>query len=151
MLGLRITLGALELVNSKGKLRSGLVSNPSQSAYHRHVPVSLREISLEARGRGKVRGMVHRGSAGRQVVKPELGDSILHEGSLREIETLTKLIPGDLDAKNLTELPQISEVILRSQRALKIRDHSIRAATDYEIINVNNNHEMTTRAITANI
>lgn len=69
-----------------------------------------------------------------------------------EIEAFTELIPGDLDAKSLSELPQISEVILRSQRAFKIRDHSSRGAvTDDEIINVDGNHGLTTRVIPANI
>lgn len=71
MLGLRIRLGTLELVNSKSKLRPGPVSNPSQSAHYRPVPVSIKEISLETRGRRKVRGMVHGGPADRQVVKPD--------------------------------------------------------------------------------
>ena len=95
------------------------------------LSISRREIGFETRGRRKIRGVVHGGLTGRQVIKPELQDGVFDKGGFMEIETLTTPIPGDFDPKNLTELPQISEVILRSQRAFKFRDHSRSAATDH--------------------
>ena len=88
VLGFRVVLSSLELMNRKGQFRPGPVRNPGQRANHRPVSVSIREFSFETRSRGEINGMIHGSFAGRQVVKSELGDSILDEGSLREIEKL---------------------------------------------------------------
>ena len=60
-------------------------------------------------------------------------------------------LPGHLDAQNLTELSQISEIILRCQRVLKGRDCSRATAADHQANSVHGDHELPIGVVTPNI